>query len=101
VAVDEDAVTRVPKLMRVRGLLDIDTVEGLAPAARQQLIAAAEEDGWYAFARGAGGIFGVASASAGEREAMDAALAACRAQATGTGCDIFAVGPYLVRPKKD
>ncbi len=99
VAIDGDAVTRVPRLMRASGLLDVDALEGLPPTARDQLLAASAGEAWYALARGAGGIFGVGTSGAGEREAMDAALAACRAQGTGTGCDISAIGPYLVRSK--
>jgi hypothetical protein len=99
VAVNDDAVTRVPKLMRAQGLLDIEAESGLPAAARQELIAASADNPWYALARGAGGILGVGASKAGEGEAMDAALGLCRAQGAGTGCAISAVGPYLVRPK--
>jgi hypothetical protein len=62
-------------------------------------MAASSEDQWYALARGAGGIFGVGASAVGEKEAVDAALTACRGQGAGTGCDISAIGPYLVRAK--
>jgi adenylate cyclase len=99
IALNDDAVTRVPHLMRPVGILDIDREEGLSPELRQQLVAAAGEDTWYALARGAGGIGGVGSSQAGESGAIDAALAACRAKGNGTGCAVWAIGPYLVRAK--
>jgi adenylate cyclase len=99
IALNDDAVTRVPHLMRPVGLLDIDREEGLSQEQRQQLIAAAAEETWYAFARGAGGIAGVASSKNGESGAIDAALAACRTQGSGTGCAVWAIGPYIVKAK--
>jgi hypothetical protein len=99
VAVGDDAVTRVPQLMRPRGLLDIDGSEDLAPALRQKLVSMSVQNAWYALARGAGGAFGVGSSETGEQEAIDAALAAGKANGTGVGCAIWAVGPFLVGPK--
>jgi len=94
VAIDGDVVVRVPRLSRVRGLLDIDTGEKLPEPTRQALITASGADGWYAMARGAGGIYGLGSSATGEKEASDAALAAC--QAKGVGCALYSVGPFLV-----
>ena len=99
VAVGDDVVTRVPQSMAPRGLLDIDGQDRLPVPARQELIAASVENSWYAFARGAGGIYGVGSSKLGEKEAIEAALAACRGKGAGTGCAISAIGPFLVRPK--
>jgi len=99
VAVGDDAVTRVPQLMRPRGLLDIEGSEDLAPALRQKLVAMSAQNAWYALARGAGGTFGLGSSETSEQEAIDVALAACKANGTGVGCAIWAVGPFLVGPK--
>jgi hypothetical protein len=44
-------------------------------------------------------MFGVGSSKAGEKEAINAALAACRGKGAGTGCIISAIGPFMVRPK--
>ena len=99
VAVGDDAVTRMPQSMTVQGLLEMDGQDPLPGPVRQELVSAAAENSWYALARGAGGMFGVGSSKAGEKEAINAALAACRGKGAGTGCIISAIGPFMVRPK--
>lgn len=99
VAVGDDAVTRMPQSMMVRGLLDMDGQDPLPAATRQELVSAATQNSWYALAKGAGGIFGVGASMEGEIQAINAALAACRDKGAGTGCVISAIGPFMVRPK--
>ncbi|MBV9739962.1 MAG: adenylate/guanylate cyclase domain-containing protein [Hyphomicrobiales bacterium] len=99
VAVNDDAVTRMPQSMMVRGLLEMDGQDQLPGVARQQLASAAAQNSWYALATGAGGAFGVGVSPEGEKEAINAALAACREKGSGMGCVISAIGPFMVRPK--
>ncbi len=99
VAVGDDAVTRIPQSMMAQGLLDMDGQDQLPTETRRELVGAAAQNSWYALARGAGGIFAVGSSMEGEKEAINAALAACRGKGAGTGCVFSAIGPFMVRPK--
>jgi adenylate cyclase len=99
VAVGDDAVTRVPQSMMVQGLLEMGGQDPLPASGRQELMAAAAENSWYALARGAGGIFGIGSSKTSEIDAINAALTDCRTKGAGTGCAIVAIGPFMVKPK--
>ncbi len=98
-AVNESFVQPIPATVAVTGLFEPERSPLLDAAARQKLREAYQpRGGWKAVALGGGGRIGFSAGRPNEKDAIDTALADCRA--TGAeDCAVHAVGIFAVREK--
>ena len=98
VAVDNDFVVPVPKIMKATGFFQAASTNAIAPALRgtvaQRL---GNSSGWSAVAAGASGQAGVMLKATSEQAAIGGAMADCARQ--DSSCRAIAIGPFAVESK--
>jgi class 3 adenylate cyclase len=98
VAVDNDFVVPIPTIMKATGYFRPASADAIAPGLREEVAhRLGNGGGWTAVAAGATGRAGVAVHAAGERAAIDAAMADCAKQ--DSSCRVIALGPFAVEAK--
>ena len=97
-ALNNDALVQTPATIRAVNILTPQDLANLDAGQREAVMGYLIANDWRAIAMSSNGRLGVASDLPNEKDAIAAALQACR-QDGGTDCAIAAVGPFLVEPR--
>ena len=96
-AVGDRVAVRVPARHRITDIFTPQEVDRPNDEDRRAIERYLVAEDWRAIAMGRSGKLGIVSGKASEAEAVDAALAACRASGA-EDCRLLAIGPFVVDP---